>query len=267
MTMSPRAAVVLHRWVQRSLASVRLRDVHPPRRSWSVRSSVHTRMQGSEVGLELRAVVLPCDVVDARCCIPLQREEGRPESVKVDVVQERGEPRSLVSNSGLTYTVERLERLSPALSPARLRLVRVPRGQAPSLHRRRGQIAGVVRRLRWYYGPVRLPRTVHRRVVALGRSDAARRANRGGRCRALPVLAQRVSVRATGLRPRGPAERSPWRARSVWPSASLNGVGAPECLISRLNTVPARAPVNASPSPLRAPAHDSGSSWVAGPSM
>jgi len=37
-------------------------------------------------------------------------------------------------------------------------------------------------------------------------------------------------------------------------------------VLSRLNTRPARPPVNASPSPLRAPAHDPGPVWVAGPS-
>lgn len=72
MTMSPRAAVVLHRWVQ--------------------------------------SVVLPSDVVDARCRIPLQHEEGRPESVDADVVQERGEPRSLVGASGISGGIGRARR-------------------------------------------------------------------------------------------------------------------------------------------------------------
>src|SRR5262249_51952347 len=35
--------------------------------------------------------------------------------------------------------------------------------------------------------------------------------------------------------------------------------------ISRLNTLPARSPVNASPALLRAPVHDSGPSWLAKP--
>jgi hypothetical protein len=37
-------------------------------------------------------------------------------------------------------------------------------------------------------------------------------------------------------------------------------------VISRLNTQPARAPVNASPAPLPSPTHDSGSPWIAIPS-
>src|SRR6185503_18670100 len=36
-------------------------------------------------------------------------------------------------------------------------------------------------------------------------------------------------------------------------------------LLSRLNSLPALSPVNASPSPLRAPPHDSGSLWLASP--
>ena len=36
--------------------------------------------------------------------------------------------------------------------------------------------------------------------------------------------------------------------------------------VSRLNTRPARTPVNASPTPLRTPPHDSGPSWAANPS-
>src|SRR5437867_1468621 len=56
-------------------------------------------------------------------------------------------------------------------------------------------------------------------------------------------------------------------ARSMWPSAYLHGVGTPiRCSFSRLNTRPACSPVNASPSQLPAPTHDSGPLWVATPS-
>ena len=37
--------------------------------------------------------------------------------------------------------------------------------------------------------------------------------------------------------------------------------------ISGLHTLPARSPVNASPTPLPTPAHDSGPAWLAGPSL
>src|SRR4051812_32330075 len=51
----------------------------------------------------------------------------------------------------------------------------------------------------------------------------------------------------------------------VWPSASDNGVGTPDCLISQLHGWPACAPVNASAGALRPLPHDSGSGWLAGP--
>lgn len=51
----------------------------------------------------------------------------------------------------------------------------------------------------------------------------------------------------------------------MWPSASLNGVGAPDCLISRLNGWPALSPVNASMTTSRSPPHDSGPGWFAIP--
>ena len=49
------------------------------------------------------------------------------------------------------------------------------------------------------------------------------------------------------------------------PSAMLNDVGTPVAIISQLNTQPACAPVNASPTVSRLPAHDSGPGWFATP--
>ena len=54
---------------------------------------------------------------------------------------------------------------------------------------------------------------------------------------------------------------------SMLPSAMLNGVGTPVAIISQLNTLPARTPVNASMPPLRTVTHDSGSGWIATPSL
>jgi len=41
----------------------------------------------------------------------------------------------------------------------------------------------------------------------------------------------------------GPSVRSRYRAGTMLPSASLNGVGARDSLLSRLNTAPVHAPV------------------------
>src|SRR5262245_25488769 len=46
----------------------------------------------------------------------------------------------------------------------------------------------------------------------------------------------------------------------------MHGVGTRERTLSRLNGWPMRSPVNASPRPSRATAHDSGPMWIATPS-
>ena len=73
-------------------------------------------------------------------------------------------------------------------------------------------------------------------------------------------------MHAEGLRPRGAVEGLAIALPDVLPSALRDGVGTPMCVISRLNTSPACAPVNASLAALRAPTHDSGSPWLATPS-
>ena len=46
----------------------------------------------------------------------------------------------------------------------------------------------------------------------------------------------------------------------------MHGVGTQNRTLSRLDGWPMRPPVNASPKPLRATAHDSGPMWIANPS-
>src|SRR6516165_3390429 len=167
---------------------------------------MHPRVQVLKVIFELLRVLLPGDTVDSRRGILFQSEERLPKPSDVDVVKERGELHPFVSDCDLTHTVERIRRAGPALSPGRVLPARVSLGQAPSLRRLRSRGTGFVRRLRWYYEPVRLPDPVHRRSTALGLTGASRGTICHGRGRALPVLAQEVSARATGLRPRG-AER------------------------------------------------------------
>src|SRR5215475_10730962 len=123
------------------------------------------------------------------------------------MVKECREPHLLVPDCDMTHTVERTGRAGPALCPGRVLPARVSLGQTPSLHRLRRRGAGFVRRLRGYYGSVRLPDLVHRRSTALGLAGASRGTIRHGRGWALPVLAQEASVRATGLRPRGARQR------------------------------------------------------------
>jgi hypothetical protein len=88
--------------------------------------------------------------------------------------------RSAVNLSSLSFFAashtrsSALGALGPALRPGRGLLTRVPLGQVPSLRHLRCRSAGFVRRLRRYYGPVRLPWVVHRRCSAFALSGAAR---------------------------------------------------------------------------------------------
>ena len=78
----------------------------------------------------------------------------------------------------------------------------------------------------------------------------------------LPGSAQEVSVRAWGLRPRGARTHLAMSMCTILPSGQSQGVGAPYKALSRLDTQPAPAPVNACHNPSRGNSHDSGASVV-----
>ena len=88
-----------------------------------------------------------------------------------------------------------------------------------------------------------------------------------GERRDLPVLARKDSVHAQVLRPRGVHRAARANAAGDVAFRLVRRRRHPEVVISRLNGWPARTPVNASPSPSQTPAHDSGPSWIATPSM
>jgi hypothetical protein len=70
--------------------------------------------------------------------------------------------------------------------------------------------------------------------------------------RDLQVPRRDASARARGLRPRRVRVHLAVAMNAMWPSARSHSVGTLEVKrISRLNTRPVRAPVNASPPPLR----------------
>jgi hypothetical protein len=86
------------------------------------------------------------------------------------MVEKRGEPHLPISTHCLTYPLQLGWHAYPALCPEPGSLVRIALGQASSLHRFRQRRASwscqslastLVRRLRWYYTPVRLPVFVH----------------------------------------------------------------------------------------------------------
>jgi len=252
---------------ERPLPPIRLRDVHPPRRPCAVRSLAESGVQPTEILVELRSIPLPRDPVCPRGSVLAQCLVRLPKPVDGDVVEKRGELRLPVPYCHFAYPVQRIGRTSPALRPGCVLLARVPLGQAPSLHRLRCRRPGVVRRLHRYYGPVRLPLVVHQRRAAIGLLAAARRTICGGRPEDLPVLVHGDSSHARGLRPRGANQELALAFLAVLPSVSLNHVGAPDCRISRLNTLPVHPPVNASSPPLRVSTHDSGPPWIATPSV
>lgn len=184
------------------------------------------------------------------------------------MVQQRGELFILVPSCYFSHAIEpTLRTVSPALRPACVVLDLVPLGRAPLLHSLLHPFGGFVRLLRRYYEPVRLPALVHHRLVAFGLPDATRMVFSHGQGRDLPVLAQEGSVRAEGLRPRRDGLQLAITLPPMWPSASLNSVGSLGSKISRLDTSPARAPVNASPAASRPPVHDSGTPRIATPSV
>jgi hypothetical protein len=76
-------------------------------------------------------------------------------------------PLTLISCSCSAYSLKRAGHACPAQSPEHVTLGRLPLGQPPFLHRLLGLRLGLVRRLRRYYGSVRLPMTVHHRGASL----------------------------------------------------------------------------------------------------
>jgi hypothetical protein len=172
----------------------------------------------------------------------------------------------------LAYPLQRVGQDLPALSPEPVALERLPLGQSPFLHRLLSLRLGLVRRLHRYYETVRLPVTVHHRGTSLDfptRSVTSLTDSHGISRFPLKVLAymRRVLDRA-GSRSVSRYRRSrfclPLGSTTSAPRSGhrLRDGGS----ISRLNTWPARSPVNASSTPLRTPMHDSEPVWIANPS-
>src|SRR6266446_3208671 len=166
---------------------------------------------------------------------------------------------------GYSYPLQLTGRVFPARCPGRVLLWQVPFGQPSSLHPLRHGFPGVVRGLLRYYRAVRLPKSVRHRRASLDfpmRPEAT--AALGGRgisrfpCEVFPYVLG-VSDRA-GLWYTSRYRCTRWSLPHT-PTASAS---RSECL-SRLNTRPARSPVNASTPPSRAAPHDSGPMWVANP--
>ena len=160
----------------------------------------------------------------------------------------------------------------PGLRPVQVGLLCIPCARVPFLHRlrslciARGLCSSVVRRLRQYYGLVRLPSRVH------GGCDPSLVVRpfhflMSGNLWDLPVLAIGVSVHAQGLRLRRTGRRlaNCVIVRVAFPHKPQ---GLPtKVVISELNTWPTHTPVVATPVALLRPAYNSGPEWLARPSL
>src|SRR5437588_8646877 len=258
--------VFQRRHSERSLPPVGLGYIHPTHRLRSVRSSLQPFGEVLEIALQFFAVVPPRLTVHARRGFLLQREVGHAQSFRVvDVVQERREPQLLILLCCLTYPLERARRVFPARCPGRVLLEQVPFGQTFSLHPLRRRLPGIVRRLPRYCRSVRLPWSVRHRRASLDfpmRPKATAALGRPGISR----FPREVSACVHGVSDRaGLWHTSRYRCtRWSLPHTPTASASRSEFL-TRLNTRPARSPVNASTPPSRAAPHDSGPMWFANP--
>ncbi len=164
---------------------------------------------------------------------------------------------------------------NPARCPVGAARTSIPLGWPPSLHPLRGRqhrttwvepiTDTVVRGLRRYYGAIRLPAIVHHRRVSLDFPMRPAQSPGSGK-RGISRFSREVFSYMHGVSDRaGPRRISRYRCAECGlpPSPTAS---APRRELSRLNTRPARTPVNASPLPLRTATHDSGPLWAANPS-
>ena len=108
-------------------------------------------MQISEVSVKVCRVVHPCQSVDARCSLLLNIEEGPPQDVDADVMQERCQFLLLVPGYSSSYASLRLCHGFPTLRPDRALQFRIPLGPIASLHQLRSGLLHFVRGLRRYH--------------------------------------------------------------------------------------------------------------------
>lgn len=156
--------------------------------------------------------------------------------------------------------------VSGTVSDGHVLVVQIPLDQAPSLRPLRDRLPGVVRGLRRYYGPVRLPVSVHHRRASLDfPTRPATPSAAGGH--GISRFSREVLPYMHGVSDRaGSPSISRYRCSGCGLPLLLTASAPRRKLLSRLNTRPARTPVNASPLPSRATTHDSGPLWAANPS-
>ena len=166
----------------------------------------------------------------------------------------------------MTYPCQHaLHASSGTVSDRHVALAWIPFGQAPSLPLLRNRYPGLVRRVRRYYEPVRLPMFVHRRRASVDfptRPAACTAMGEHGISR----FSRKVFPCMRGVSDRaGFLDSLQWRCQGCGLPHSSTASAPRSKLLSRLNTQPARTPVNASTPPSRTAPHDSGPAWFARP--
>src|SRR5438034_3166972 len=249
---------------ERSLPPVGLGYVHPTHRLRSIRSSLQPAGKVLEIPLQVVPVVPPRLPVHARRGFLLQSEVGHAQRFEViDVVQERREPQLLILSCCLTYPLQLTGRVFPARCPGRVLLWQVPFGQTLSLHPLRRRLPGLVRGLPRYCRSVRLPKPVRHRRTSL---DFPMRPMATAALGGLGIsrFPREVSLYVHGVSDRaGLWHASRYRRTRCCLPLLLTASASRRKFLTRLNTRPARSPVNASTPPLRVTPHDSGPMWVA----
>src|SRR5215216_5919198 len=250
---------------ERSLPSVVFGDEYSTHRLGSISPAPQPCREVCEIALQLLSVLAPRLPIYSRSCFALQPEIGFAQSAHVvDVMHEAGELRLLIFHRCLSYPPQRTLHDFPVQCPVRVLPRRFPFGQTPSLHPLRHRRTGFVRGLRRYYGSVRLPAPVHHRRTSLDFSMRPKHACLGGR--RISRFSRRLLPCMPGVLDRAGYQRSsPMRPAGCCLPPVLTVSASRVRYLSRLNTLPALSPFNASLSPLRAPPHDSGSLWLARP--
>ena len=190
--------------------------------------------------------------------LPSSVEVSHTERFEVVDVCRSAVNRNFLSFSALTYPLQRAGRVGPARCPGRVLLSQVPFGQPPSLHPLRIRLPGVVRGLLKVLRVCPTSRSVRHRRASLDFPDVPGH---------IPI--PRPDVGSPGSRAR--CLRCATGSLTARDSGTPRDIGAsdgafhfllqrrrPGVSSTRLNTRPARSPVNASTLLLRTAPHELG---------